>query len=88
MNFVVIDVAAFFIRHQAQPPQQQVNLGFEYIGVDNPSQMTRDELSDVDLMDRLQWILPSHTFLSACQVASNPPPAASFCSEYKSFSNL
>ena len=47
-------VAACWIGHRIQPLQQRINLGFEYIGPEDPAGVTKEGLSDAELLDRLQ----------------------------------
>lgn len=75
-----VEIVTSFLRRRIQPLQQRVKLGFEYTDIVDPSQMTQDELSDVDLLDCLWCILLQESDLPLLEVkfgASNPPPSVS-----------
>jgi hypothetical protein len=40
-----------------QPLRERVHYGFEYIGVEDPTQMSKDELSEEEILGRMQKCL-------------------------------
>jgi hypothetical protein len=46
-----------FFKHRIQPIQQRHTLGFEYIGVEDPSRMCADELTDDAALIRVKRVL-------------------------------
>jgi hypothetical protein len=50
-------IIASFIRRRVQPLRERVHYGFEYIGVEDPTWMSKDELSKEEILGRIQNIL-------------------------------
>ena len=49
-------VAFSFMKRRIQPLMQRVHPGFEYLGADDPSRMTKDEISNDEIVQRLSKI--------------------------------
>jgi len=47
-----------WIKRRVQPLAQKEGWGFEYKDRDDPTRMTRDELSEVEIMQRVQMLMP------------------------------
>jgi hypothetical protein len=52
-----VGVVASFIRRQVQPLKDRVHYGFEYTGCQDPTRVTSNELSEGEVLERLQDIL-------------------------------
>jgi hypothetical protein len=52
-----IGIVASFIRRRVQPLRERVHYSFEYIRTEDPTQMSRDKLSEEEILERLQKIL-------------------------------
>lgn len=69
-------VAASWLGHRIQPLQQRQNYGFEYTGPKDPGRVTKEGLSDAELLDRLQHIFAQLKELPATKDeyhVMNPP---------------
>lgn len=77
-----VTVVASFMRRQIQPLQQRQHYGFEYTGTTDPARVTTEELSDADLLERLQHVLAGVSALPAPHDeydANNSPPQVCAC---------
>jgi hypothetical protein len=52
-----VGIVASFIRCWVQPLRERVHYGFEYVGVEYPTRMSKDELSEEEILGRMQKIL-------------------------------
>jgi hypothetical protein len=52
-----VGVVASFIRRRVQPLKERVHYGFEYTGYQDPAPVTPDELSEDEVLERLQDVL-------------------------------
>jgi hypothetical protein len=52
-----VGIVASFIRCRVQPLRGRVHYGFKYIGLEDPTWMSKDELSEEEILERLQNIL-------------------------------
>ena len=52
-------LVASFIRRRVQPLQKRIHYGFEYTGPKGHAQVTTDELSEVEVLERIQNVLVS-----------------------------
>ena len=50
---------ASFIRHRVQPLQERIHYGFEYTGPEDPTRVTTNELTEGEVMERIQNMLAS-----------------------------
>jgi hypothetical protein len=48
-----IEIITSYIRHRVQPLRERVHYGFEYIGLEDPIWMSKDELSKEEILERL-----------------------------------
>ncbi|XP_066372802.1 uncharacterized protein [Miscanthus floridulus] len=70
-------VAASWLGRRVQPLQQRLNYGFEYTGPEDPGRVTKERLSDAELLDRLQHMFAQLKVLPTAKneySAANPPP--------------
>lgn len=78
-----VSVIASFIRRRVQPLRERVNYGFEYTGLDDPTQMSRDKLFEDEVLERIHGILKGVTVLPLKfeeYELQRPPPAVSVTS--------
>ena len=54
-----VGVVASFIRHRVQPLQERTHYGFEYTRPENPARVTTDELTEDEVLERIQNVLAS-----------------------------
>jgi len=54
-----VRVVANFIRHQIQPLQERIHYGFEYTGPEDPTRVTTNELTEGEVLERIQNVLAS-----------------------------
>ena len=47
-------ITASFMRRRVQPCQEQMNAGYEYSGINDPTRFKKESLMEVKLMDRLK----------------------------------
>jgi hypothetical protein len=52
-----VGIIASFIRRRVQPLRERVHYSFEYIRVEDPLRMSKDELSEKEIQGRIQNIL-------------------------------
>jgi hypothetical protein len=52
-----VGIVVSFIRRQVQPLRERVHYDFEYIGVEDPTWMSKDELFEEEILGRMQNIL-------------------------------
>lgn len=52
-----VGIVGSFIRRRIQPLQQRERFGFEYIGADDSSRMIKKELSEDEVLTRVQRVL-------------------------------
>jgi hypothetical protein len=51
-----VGIVAIFIRRQVHPLRERVHYGFEYTGLEDPTRMSKEELSG-EVLERIQAIL-------------------------------
>ena len=54
-----VRVVASFIRRRVQPLQERIHYGFKYIRLEDPTQVTTDELMEGEVLERIQNVLTS-----------------------------
>ena len=54
-----IGVVASFIRRRVQPVQERIHYGFEYTSLEDPAWVTTDELTEGEVLERIQNVLAS-----------------------------
>ena len=52
-----VRVVASFIRRRVQPLQERIHYGFEYTSPEDPAQVTADELTEGEVLERIQNVL-------------------------------
>jgi hypothetical protein len=69
-----------FFKRRIQPIQQRHTLGFEYIGIEDPSRMCAEELTDDDALIRVKRVLldvDAVPFIPQLFSMQNPPKPVS-----------
>ena len=54
-----VGVVANFIRRRIQPLQERIHYGFKYTGLEDPAWVTADELTEGEVLKRIQNVLVS-----------------------------
>jgi len=54
-----VGVVASFIRRRIQPLQERIHYGFKYTGLEDPARVTIDELTEGEVLERIQNVLVS-----------------------------
>ena len=54
-----VRVVASFIRHRVQPLKERINYGFEYTSLEDPARVTTNELTEDEVLERIQNVLGS-----------------------------
>ncbi|CAD6251164.1 unnamed protein product [Miscanthus lutarioriparius] len=70
-------VAASWVGRRIQPLQQRINYWFEYSRPEDPARITKEQMSDAELLDRLQHMFAQLIVLPTPQDeyhAKRPPP--------------
>ena len=52
-----VGVVASFIRHRVQPLKERINYGFEYTSLEDPARVTTNELTEDEVLERIQNVL-------------------------------
>ena len=52
-----VGVVTSFIRHRVQPLQERVHYGFEYTRPEVPTRVTNIELTEGEVLERIQGVL-------------------------------